>query len=168
MRRIPALAYLKVSNLVGSENMKKNANRLLKIIYKAESVSATFSHFASNEWIFDSRKIEKIAETLDEQEKQMFYLDVSGINWDNYILMFNWGMHRFILNEKVEPPISDKNDILQITQKSKYSYFSDINWALNSGKTFKPRSYDEYKSLLFNSSAVQEAISVVIEQKTKK
>ncbi|EAS00429.1 male sterility protein (macronuclear) [Tetrahymena thermophila SB210] len=168
MRRIPALAYLKLSNFVGSENMKKNANRYLKIIYKAESVSATFSHFASNEWIFDSRKIEKMIDQLDEQEKNAFYLDVSGINWDNYILMFNWGMHRYVLNEKVEPPVSDKNDILKINNQAKYPYFSDINWALSSGKPFKPRSYEEYKSLLFNSSAVQDAISLVIEQQTKK
>lgn len=77
--------------------------------------------------------------------------------------MFNWGMHRYVLNEKVEPPVSDKNDILKINNQAKYPYFSDINWALSSGKPFKPRSYEEYKSLLFNSSAVQDAISLVIE-----
>lgn len=32
MLRIPSLAYFKVSNLLGSENMKKNANLLLKVI----------------------------------------------------------------------------------------------------------------------------------------
>lgn len=60
MRRIPALGLLKVANLIGDENMKKNANRYAKMIYKAEIVSGTFSPFATNEWIFDSRKIESI------------------------------------------------------------------------------------------------------------
>lgn len=60
MRRVPALTYLKISNLMGNESMKKEANRLLKLIYKAESVSQTFSHFAVNEWIFDSRRVEKL------------------------------------------------------------------------------------------------------------
>jgi len=32
MRRIPALALLKIANLVGDENMKKNANRYAKVI----------------------------------------------------------------------------------------------------------------------------------------
>lgn len=33
MRRIPALTYLKVANIVGNETMKKNANRLVKVTY---------------------------------------------------------------------------------------------------------------------------------------
>jgi len=33
MRRIPALAFLKIANLVGDDNMKKNANRYAKVIY---------------------------------------------------------------------------------------------------------------------------------------
>lgn len=125
------------------------------MIYKAESVSETFSHFASNEWIFDSRKVEKLVEGLEETEKQEFTIDISSFSWEKYLLMFNWGMHRYILNEKVEPPVSEKNDILMINKiKPSPSYFSDINWALSSGKSFTPRSYDEIKSLILNSSAV--------------
>lgn len=125
------------------------------MIYKAESVSATFSHFAANEWIFDSRKVEKLVKGLGEAEKKEFSVDISSFSWEKYLLMFNWGMHRYILNEKVEPPVSEKNDILMINMtKNSPSYFSDINWALSSGKSFTPRSYDEIKSLVFNSSAV--------------
>lgn len=32
MRRVPALLYLKATNIIGSENMKKDANRFLKVI----------------------------------------------------------------------------------------------------------------------------------------
>lgn len=36
------------------------------------------------------------------------------------------------------------------------------------GKNFSARSYDEYVSLIFNSSSVQHAIANMIDEKTKK
>lgn len=117
-RRISALALRKIANLVGDENMKKNANRYVKLVYKAEMVSDTFSPFATTEWIFDSRRIEKILAIMDEDEKKIFNVDVSTIDWNTYLLIFNWGMQRFILHQNTEPPVSDKNDVLS---KGSYS-----------------------------------------------
>ena len=93
---------------------------------------------------------------MDEDERKIFNIDVSTIDWNEYLLIFNWGMQKFILHQNVDLPVSDKNDVLHRGSYSvnKTSYFSDINWARSAGKLFKPRSYEEYKSLVFNSSAV--------------
>jgi hypothetical protein len=81
-------------------------------------VSDTFSPFATTEWIFDSRKIEKLLAIMDEDERKIFNVDVSSIDWNEYLLIFNWGMQRFILHQSTEPPVSDKNDVLS---KGSYS-----------------------------------------------
>ena len=79
--------------------MKKNADRFVKMVYKAENVSDTFKHFCIREYIFESKKVDEIINTLSEEEKDIFYLDVAKIDMANYFLMFNWGMHKFILNQ---------------------------------------------------------------------
>lgn len=73
---------------------------------------ATFRPFSTNEWIFESHHVKQIIELLNEEEKDMFYLDVSHINWENYLLTYNWGLHKYILNENIESPVSNNKDIL--------------------------------------------------------
>jgi len=41
------------------------------------------------------------------------------------MLMYHFGLHKYILNENIEPPFS--SDMLA---KQKISYFSDIEWIL--------------------------------------
>jgi len=55
---------------------------------------------------------------MDEDERKIFNVDVSSIDWNEYLLIFNWGMQRFILHQSTEPPVSDKNDVLS---KGSYS-----------------------------------------------
>jgi hypothetical protein len=62
---------------------------------------------------------------MTHEEKNTFLLDVTIIDWYDYFLMYNYGLHRFVLNENVEPPVS-----ADILANKKLSYFSDIQWAL--------------------------------------
>jgi len=40
--------------------MKKNASRLVNMIYRAEDVAEAFKFFACNEWNFDTRKVDML------------------------------------------------------------------------------------------------------------
>lgn len=55
-----------------------------------------------------------------------------------------------------------------LSQVNKQSYFSDIQWCLSSGKTFKTKSSREYISLVMNSQRVQAVIKQLVEEKAKK
>lgn len=52
-REVPAKGYYYFSKLVGNEKMKKNATRYMKIIDQCKRLSQYFSHFTTNEWIYD-------------------------------------------------------------------------------------------------------------------
>ncbi len=75
-RRIPALLYLKLTELMNDPQRNKQANRLVKAIYRSEDVSETFSFFACNEWIFETKKSMEMISILTDREKETFELDV--------------------------------------------------------------------------------------------
>ncbi|EGR30131.1 hypothetical protein IMG5_141120 [Ichthyophthirius multifiliis] len=147
----------------------KNNPSKKQMVYKSENISDMFKPFVVRQFIFDTSKIDNLAKQLQKEELDMFYLDVSRINWEQYLLMYNWGIQRFILNEHIDPPFSNKNNILNINSYTinSLSYFSDVNWALTSGKNFKTKSFQEYRLLLINSISVQNAIQQTIQQKSQ-
>lgn len=51
-RKSVALAYKKYTDLFGDATAKKNAERYLKVIDKADVINKTFKHFNANEWVF--------------------------------------------------------------------------------------------------------------------
>jgi hypothetical protein len=88
-----------VAQSVGSKSMRIKANRLQKMIQRADQINKTFEHFINNEWIFDSGKTQTLVNYLQGEERNLFKLDMVDINWRNYLLQFNYGLSRFILKE---------------------------------------------------------------------
>ena len=43
---------------------------------------------------------------LSPEERKIFSIDTRDIVWVDYMLMYHFGLHKYILNENVEPPIS--------------------------------------------------------------
>ena len=128
---------MKYADMFGTSEMKKNSNRLKKILQRADDVNEIFRVFTSNEWIFSTIKTEQMLNAMIFKEKEIFQLDVKKINWYNYLLHFGWGLQKFILKEEVEPPSNISH--LNILYHEKDYNFSDINWTKKNGKYFQPK-----------------------------
>lgn len=53
-REIPAKGFYYFSKILGNPKMKKNSERYLKVLDQCKMLSHYFTHFTSNEWIYDS------------------------------------------------------------------------------------------------------------------
>lgn len=78
---IPAYLYSVVAHRFGSAQMKKNANKLVKILSRARNIGDIFKHFTNNEWIFSTGNLALIARSLSKEERAVFDVDVSKIEW---------------------------------------------------------------------------------------
>ncbi|EGR33136.1 hypothetical protein IMG5_060860 [Ichthyophthirius multifiliis] len=132
-RRIHAYGFKQIANIFGNDQMKKNAERFLKMVHKAQNFSDIFKPFFLREFIFESKKVDELLGQMSDLEKNIFYLDISKIDMESYFTMFNWGIHKFILNQQIEAPFSDEfTDVLQVPQYSnrgrKYNKRNDFQF----------------------------------------
>ncbi|KAM3137875.1 hypothetical protein pb186bvf_009956 [Paramecium bursaria] len=146
-RKIPALLYQQVVELVGLRNHKKQADRYLKVIDKADIINKTFKHFNRNEWIYSQENSLLLMRTLDKSEQNIFLLDVSTIDWRQYFLNFNYGLQKYILKENVDLPVEQEQ--VDLLRSWKSSNFGDIQWILNKNE-FKSQPNRLYKSKNLN------------------
>ena len=118
--------------------MKKNANKLTKMLARGKEIAEIFRHFTMNEWIYSTANLATIDKTLSKEERECFYTDVSEVEWDKFLMHFAWGLKKFVLREEVDPPTNlNRLDVLS-RMKNDDSYFLDVNWALDHGKNFQP------------------------------
>ena len=68
---------------------------------------------------------------MTESERLQFTLDCGEIDMHYFIVLNNYGIQKYILNENIEMPTPENQNLLHI-RKSK-TYFSDIKWALAAG-----------------------------------
>lgn len=68
-REIPVQLFHKVAHQVGSKDMRLKANRLMKMLDRAEQINKTFEHFINREWIFDSNKTNNLIAYLQGNER---------------------------------------------------------------------------------------------------
>lgn len=118
-----------------------------------------------NEWIFLTHRLEELREFCTEEEKDIFQLNVSAIEWRKYLLNYTWGLQRFILKENIDPPTeADKTDILLTTGTKGLSNYT---WILSRGNEFKPLPVHEMKALVLQSKKVNDVIKdLVINKKS--
>ncbi len=90
---------------------------------------------------------------------------MNSINWKTYAKLCCYSINKYLLGVHVEKFNPANLDLLTL-QKS--SYFSDIVWALTVGKPIAARNWIEIKNYILSTKSVKEAISQLVEEKTKK
>ena len=93
-RKIPAYLFFQYANKFGDSAAKKKAARISKVLDRAESIGETFKHFTMNQWTFSTNKVDKLIDFLNEEEKEIYQLDVKKIKWPEYLLHFSWVKRR--------------------------------------------------------------------------
>jgi hypothetical protein len=66
--------YEKIANVpfIGGSQMRKNVERLKKINVRAWDLGKMFEHFTYNSWIYETNKIYKLMEIMNEEEREVF------------------------------------------------------------------------------------------------
>ena len=57
------------------------------MISRGDSIGEVFTHFTTHEWIFESEKVKKLLNLLNEEEKEMYYIDVTRMDWKRYAVI---------------------------------------------------------------------------------
>lgn len=162
-RRVPAYMFYQFARVLGTHKIKVQANRLNKMLSRAEVLSETFSFFTTNQWIFESTKVTNLINYLSPEEQAIFQLDVTKIDWKYFFYHFNYGLQKYVLKENVQPP--GNLDDLDLLTKQDNNYFSDIRWALQNGKNFQARSSKTYQEMIMNSTRVKEVLAALAYEK---
>ena len=162
-RRVPAYMFYQFARVLGTHKIKLQANRLNKMISRAEVLSETFSFFTTNQWIFETTKVNNLINYLSKEEQEKFQLDVAVIDWKFFFYHFNYGLQKYVLKENVQPP--GNLDDLDLLTKQDNNYFSDIRWALQSGKNFQARSAKTYQEMILNSSRIKDMMTAMASER---
>jgi fatty acyl-CoA reductase len=55
--------------------------------------------FIFNEWLFENPQTRDLQKKLNDQDKEMFNLDISELDWRNYIVDMTQGVRMYLNNE---------------------------------------------------------------------
>ena len=138
--------------------MKKNANKLNKMLARGKDISGIFKHFTMNEWIFSTNNLQTIEKAMSREEREIFYLDVMEINWETFLSHFAWRLKKFILKEEADTPANVKRLDLLSRRNDLDNFFVDINWAYSHGRQFQPSNSKTMIKKVLSSKKVKKII----------
>ena len=143
--------YQAYASIVKKKDVMNQAMLLQKRETKAELLDITYRHFLCNEWIFDSTQMEDCAKNLPDNEKNVFFYDLKGIDWFTYFQFYCWGMHKYVLKEDPQMPLN-----VDVTRTNAVDWFADITFSYAGTSAFNnKKSRDELKRIVLQSAAVQ-------------
>ena len=119
IKRIPFIFCECLSKVIKTKNIQNKANELKKIVKRDEGISEAFGYFTSNQWIFETRKVNQLMNNLTIDQNTSFQLNVKKIDWRYYFYHFNYGIQKFILKENVETPSQKEMNIIKNNKNKK-------------------------------------------------
>ena len=85
--------------VVGTKNLKKQAEKMNKLAKKGEGLNDLYAFFIDGNWKFENKKITKLIDMLSPEEKVEFGCDIRNLDWDKFVLYYAHGMAIWCLNE---------------------------------------------------------------------
>jgi hypothetical protein len=140
-REIPAKGFYYFSKILGNPKMKKNSEKYLKALNQCKMLGQYFTHFTSNEWIYDTFNSYALKSRLEDEDLSNFKLDILDVDWKTYFPIFAYGMQKYLLKEECEPPFGERSSIINTRPR----LFSDLAWVYYKGMNQKTRDHKEIK-----------------------
>mmetsp|Transcript_5430 Transcript_5430/g.8014 ORF Transcript_5430/g.8014 Transcript_5430/m.8014 type:complete len:1058 (-) Transcript_5430:2574-5747(-) len=155
-----------VATITGSEKMKNKYEKYKKREEQTLKVNKNFSFFCTHSWTFSLDNYEMIRLGMDEEEQEMFQMDLRLIDWDEYMALFGYGLQKYIMKEKPAPPrhtnVVQKDDVVPGT------YIPDLIFAYYAKSGFNTKKKrNEMKSSVLRSEDVQKAIDEETQEQGK-
>ncbi len=88
---------------LGNHELKTKANKLMKLVGRSRQWAMIFSHFTTNEWIFDVSNQNEIILSYTPEDQKEFDIDVSKMDWHRYLNLYIYGIQYYILKTENVP-----------------------------------------------------------------
>lgn len=75
---------------------KDRANQLQKLVWRVRVLIETFRHFVENQWQFSNKNVKACWGALGPEEKRLFNVDLTEMDWHTYTLNYCFGLMRCV------------------------------------------------------------------------
>lgn len=157
-REIPANGYYYASKLLGNPKMKKTSEKYLKVLNQCKMLGKYFTHFTTNEWIYDTFNSYQLKSRLEEEDLANFRLDILDLDWKAYFPIFAYGMQKYLMKEDAEPPFGPRNNIVSTRPR----FVADLAWVFAKGMDQTTRDPTQIRKIVLNSEKVRMAIREIV------
>ena len=82
----------------------------MRMIDRMEKASGVINFFANKEWNWDSNNIMELEKTLSPKEKEVFELDITKLDWNDYMKWYAYGCRHYVMKSD---PLSVKSSLRQ-------------------------------------------------------
>ena len=100
-------ALLNVTAPIGSKKYQVKAQQFDRLVFRARVIVEAFRHFVENEWQFNNAHVRALHAALSDREKELFPMDLSDFDWDEYNYYFGHGLMRYVLKSDLNPIAAD-------------------------------------------------------------
>ena len=152
------------------------AQQFDRLVFRARIIVQAFRHFVENEWQFNNSTVRAIGQSLPERERELFPLDLSEFDWDEYNYYFAHGLMRYVLKSDLNPIPPDHLRTYNVNEtpwKPRPAtgsalrdwlppLFPDLSYSSQLWKSRSayppPRPLEDMRRLILASPAIQRAI----------
>lgn len=72
---------------------------LLKIYKKINKFSDVIAYFGTRSWDFKNNNVQTLWRSLDPKDKELFFFDISQLDWDKYFYSYIRGVRLYLVKE---------------------------------------------------------------------
>lgn len=72
---------------------------LLKIYKKINKFSDVIAYFGTRSWDFKNNNVQTLWRSLDPKDKELFFFDISQLDWDKYFYSYIRGVRQYLVKE---------------------------------------------------------------------
>lgn len=83
---------MKVAETFGIQEMKKNAQKLVKLNKRVDTLEKLFRYFVYNDWCYESRKVFEVIDWMDSDERKIFNFSPRSIDWPHLCALNIYGL----------------------------------------------------------------------------
>jgi len=160
------MIYSKFAQIIDHPGLKRSAGKAYNSLLRSEQLSEQFQHFTMNEWIFTSQRVAEMIDFCSEEEREIFQMNVTKIEWKRYLRNYAWGLHKFILKENIDLP-TETGKVNILNTSGKILSMSNLAWPFTRRNNFVPKPASEFKKLVLNSKRLSDVIrEIVINKKS--
>ena len=102
--------------LVGSKKMHQQSKLITMLADRMENVSLSYWFFFKQEWIFDHEKYYKVCDSLNDFDKEEFFMDTRKIDLTEGGKNYSHGLAKYYLLEDIPALDSGLKQVVQMNQ----------------------------------------------------
>eukprot|EP00102_Acyrthosiphon_pisum_P013265 XP_008182779.1 PREDICTED: fatty acyl-CoA reductase 1 isoform X2 [Acyrthosiphon pisum] len=82
--------------------------RVTKIYKKMDAMMRDMSYFSCNDFKFDDKQLKALISSQSDEDKKLFNMDITNINWEEYFFKSILGIKKYILKDSEDPKVGQK------------------------------------------------------------